>query len=119
MDTFAVEMINYSSLPLDQFYYVKVVLNDSVSHTTMAFIYRPRHFSSETSQFEGHVEGHPFVLLNPSNQSDIFKARGSLFFRFLLNTLSIQTMRLLEKREGPLIINWKYVSSDLKAFLFG
>jgi hypothetical protein len=116
MDTFT---IDYSSLPLDQFYYMKVALKDSVSHMTMAFIYRFMDFNPESSMCEGYIEGLPFVLLHTSYHSNLFKSKGIFSYRYLISTSSIQTMRLLDKKEGPLVINWKHISSDLKTFLFG
>lgn len=104
--------IDYSKYEMDKFYTMKLDASDHISSMYMIFIYLPLLYHSDRSMFEGFIHGVPFD--SKDKHGDMYRRS----FRHLIQTDKIISMKLTERREGPLVLNWKFLSPDLKQFLF-
>lgn len=119
-------MIDLSSLELRRYYLITSV--QPTDSFEVSFILKHLRYHSVKS-FEIYIEG--FIDgqredINLENMVgfhllDVLRYPDRRFCRerYLIHSSSIKTIRPLEKRDGPLILNWSHLFTDVKTFLFG
>lgn len=119
-------MIDLSSLELRRYYLItSVQLIDSVEVSFIFKYLRYHPVPSSELYMEGFIDGQGEDInlegLSGFHLLDTLRYVDQVFLRerYLIHSSSIKTIRPLEKRDGPLILNWSHLFTDVKTFLFG